>query len=152
MGSWRIGHRLGALYGEAIQPPFKENAMNKTIIRLTILAAVFAPFLMTGAAFLILPDPWQTLRSTHGGDWIWLILLGAMMLGIYYFTGVYLEDEEEFTEEFQRLDGDHDGFIRREDVKNWPELSRVFDKFDTDHDGRLSRHDFKEFEKAGAAP
>src|ERR1039457_2513184 len=53
--------------------------------------------------------------------------------------------------EFQALDGDHDGFISREDAKNWPELSRVFDKFDTDHDGRLSHNDFKAFEKAPPA-
>jgi Ca2+-binding EF-hand superfamily protein len=60
-------------------------------------------------------------------------------------------DEEEITDEFQQLDGDHDGFISREDVKNRPDLSRVFDKFDTDHDGRLSRYDFIAFEKAPPA-
>jgi hypothetical protein len=139
------------LRAEAIQPLFKEIAMNSTIKRLTILAAVFAPFFMTGAALLVLPDPWQTLRNTHGEDWIWLILLGALMLGLYYFFGVYLEDEEEITDEFQQLDRDHDGFISREDAKNRPDLSRVFDKFDTDHDGRLSHHDFKAFEKAPPA-
>ena len=122
--------------------------MNATIKRLTILAAVFAPFLMTGAALLVLPHPWETLRNIHGEDWIWLILLGGMMLGLYYFFGVYLEDEEEITEEFQDLDADHDGFISREDAKNWPELSREFDKFDRDHDGRLSHNDFELFEKA----
>ena len=71
--------------------------MNATIKRLTLLAAVFAPFLMTGAALLVLPDPWQTFRNTHAEDWIWLILLGGMMLAMYYFAGVYLEDEEEIT-------------------------------------------------------
>src|ERR1700687_779691 len=125
--------------------------MNATIKRLTILAAVFAPFLMTGAALLVLPDPWQTFRNTHVEDWIWLILLGGMMLAIYYFAGVYLEDEEEITEEFLRLDRDHHGFISREDAKNWPELSREFDKFDRDHDGRLSHNDFELFEKAPPA-
>jgi hypothetical protein len=95
--------------------------------------------------------PWQTFRNTHAEDWIWLILLGGMMLAIYYFAGVYLEDEEEITEEFLRLDRDHDGFISREDAKNWPELSREFDKFDRDHDGRLSHNDFELFEKARPA-
>jgi hypothetical protein len=151
MGSWRIGHRPGAFRAEAIQPLFKEIAMNSTIKRLTILAAVFAPFFMTGAALLVLPDPWQTLRNTHGEGWIGFIMLGALMLGMYYFSGVYLMDEEEITDEFQQLDGDHDGFISREDVKNRPDLSRVFDKFDTDHDGRLSRYDFIAFEKAPPA-
>ena len=120
--------------------------MNATIKRLTILAAVFAPFFMTGAAFLVLPDPWQTFRNVHGEDWIWLILLGGMMLVMYYFAGVYFEDEEEINEEFLRLDRNHDGFITREDAKNWPELTREFDKFDRDHDGRLSHNDFELFE------
>ncbi len=125
--------------------------MNKMIKRLTILAAVFAPFLMTGAALLVLPDPWQAFRNTHAEDWIWLILLGGMMLAMYYFAGVYLEDEEEITEEFLRLDRDNDGFISREDAKNWPELSREFDKFDRNHDGRLSHNDFELCEKARPA-
>jgi len=122
--------------------------MKKTILRLTLLAAVFAPFFMTAAALIILQDPWQTLRNTSGEDWIWFILLGAMMLGIYYFLAVYLEDEEEIAEDFQSLDTDHDGFISREDAKKIPDLVRIFDRFDTDHDGRLSHVDFEAFENA----
>jgi hypothetical protein len=125
--------------------------MNTTIKRLTILAAVFAPFFMTGAALLVLPHPWETLRNVQGQDWIWLILLGGMMLAMYYFAGVYFEDEEKITEEFQRLDADHDGFISREDAKVLPELSRDFDKYDRDHDGRLCHSDFELFEKAQPA-
>ena len=64
--------------------------MNSTIKRLTILAAVFAPFLMTGAALLVLPDPWQTLRNTHGEDWIWLILLGALQVADLVLTRLFL--------------------------------------------------------------
>src|SRR5208283_1776427 len=109
----------------------KEIVMKTTIKKLTLLVAVFAPFFMTGAALIVLPDPWGTLRNTSGVDWIWLILLGAMMLGIYYFLAVYLEDEEEIAEEFQRLDLDRDGFISREDTNTWPNLRRLFDKFDT---------------------
>jgi len=142
---------MGGVRAEAIQLPFKEIIMNTTIKRLTILAAVFAPFFMTGAALLVLPHPWETLRNIQGQDWIWLILLAGMMLGMYYFAGVYFEDEEKFTEEFLRLDRDGDGFISREDAKNWPELSREFDKFDRDHDGRLSHNDFELFEKARSA-
>ena len=119
----------------------------ETIKRMTLLAAVFAPFLMTGAALLILPDAWKTLRSTSGMDWIWFILLGFMMLGIYYILAVYLETEDVIAVEFQHLDTDHDGFITREDAKNWPELLRAFSKFDKDDDGRLSHNDFEEFEK-----
>src|SRR5271169_4405513 len=106
--------------------PLKERVMKiprttTTIKRLTLLAAVFAPFFMTGAALIVLPDAWQTLRNTNGVDWLWLILLGAMMLGFYYFLAVYLEDEEEIAEDFQSLDSDHDGFISREDAKNMPD-------------------------------
>jgi len=122
--------------------------MKKTILRLTLLAAIFAPFFMTGAAFVVLPDAWQTLRNTSGADWIWFALLGGMMLGFYYFLAVYLEDEEEIAEDFQSLDTDHDGFINREDAKKMPDLIRVFDKFDTDHDGRLSHVEFEAFENS----
>jgi hypothetical protein len=125
--------------------------MKSTIRRLVILAAIFAPFFMTGAALIALPHPWQTFAAVHGEDWIWVILLGILMLGIYYFAAVYFEEEEEFTEEFLRLDLDKDGFITREDVKNWPELSREFDKFDRDHDGRMSHDDFEIFERAQTA-
>ena len=119
-----------------------------TIKRLTVLTAVFAPFFMAGFALLVIPDGIQAVRNSSGVDWIWLILLGAMMLGIYYFLAVYLEDEEEINEEFQRLDLDRDGFISREDATTWPNLSRLFDKFDSDHDGRLSRADFEAYEHA----
>ena len=120
--------------------------MKNPIKRMVLLAAIFAPFFMSGAALIILPHPWETLRNTDGVDWIWLILLGAMMLGFYYFLAVYLEEKEEVAEDFQSLDSDHDGFISREDAKNMPDLIRVFDKFDTDHDGRLSQMDFEAFE------
>jgi EF hand len=124
----------------------EEIVMKRSIKRLTLLAALFAPFLMTGAALLILPDPWKTLQNTSGADWIWFVLLGAVMLGIYYFLAVYLEDEEEIAVDFQRLDTDHDGFITREDAKNWPILLSAFTKFDKDNDGRLSHVDFEAFE------
>jgi|ERR1035438_3042980 hypothetical protein len=42
---------------------------------------------------------------------------------------VYLVNKEEVTEEFRRLDGDHDGFISRVDARNWPDLLRLFDRF-----------------------
>ena len=119
-----------------------------TIKRLTVLTAVFALFFVAGLALLVVPAPLQTLRNTDGADWIWLIRLGAMMVGVCYFLAVYLEDEEEIAEEFQRLDRDHDGFVTREDAKDWPELIRLFDKFDTDCDGRLSHVDFEAFENA----
>jgi len=120
----------------------------KVIKALILLVCVFAPFLMAGYALTIVPNGMQALRNTDGVDWLWIILLGSMMIGVYYFLVVYLEDEEKITEAFRRLDRDHDGFITREDASYWPELLRAFDRFDTDHDGRLSWTDFDAFEHA----
>jgi len=120
----------------------------KVFKALVLLLCVFAPFLMAGYALTIVPDGLQALRNTDGIDWLWVILLGAMMIGVYYFLVVYVEDEENITEAFRRLDRDHDGFITREDARSWPELSSAFDRFDTDRDGRLSWTDFDAFEHA----
>lgn len=120
----------------------------KVIKALIVLLCVFAPFLMAGFALTIVPDGTQALRNTDGIDWLWVILLAAMMIGIYYFLVVYVEDEEKITEAFRRLDRDHDGFITREDASTWPELLSSFDRFDTDRDGRLSWTDFDAFEHA----
>lgn len=120
----------------------------KLVKALTLLLCVFAPFLMAGYALSIVPGGLQALRNTDGVDWLWLILLGAMMLGVYYFLVVYVEDEEEITEAFLRLDRDRDGYITREDARSWPELLHSFDRFDTDKDGRLSWTDFDAFEHA----
>ena len=115
---------------------------------LTVLTAVFTPFFMVGFALLVIPESMQAVRNSSGVDWLWLILLGAMMLGIYYLFPVYLVDKENINQEFQRLDFDRDGFISRTDITAWPNLIRSFDKFDTDHDGRLSRADFEAYEHA----
>ncbi|HXY22232.1 MAG TPA: EF-hand domain-containing protein [Burkholderiaceae bacterium] len=120
----------------------------KVMKALIVLLCVFAPFLMAGYALTIVPNGMHALRNTDGIDWLWVILLAAMMIGIYYFLAVYVEDEEKITEAFQRLDRDHDGFITREDAGTWPELLSAFDRFDTDHDGRLSWTDFDAFEHA----
>ncbi|MGC2463165.1 MAG: EF-hand domain-containing protein [Steroidobacteraceae bacterium] len=116
-----------------------------------VLASVFAPFLVVLAALLVLPSGVQTLRSADALDWMWLMLLGAIMLGVYYFLMVYLTDQEEIAAEFHQLDRDHDGFITVEDCKAWPELRHSFPRFDADHDGRLSRLDFAAFEQATPA-
>lgn len=120
----------------------------KVVKLLILLLCVFAPFLIAGYALSIVPNGMQALRNTDGIDWLWMILLGGMMIGVYYFLAVYVEDEEKIAEEFQRLDRDCDGFISREDASSWPELVGSFDRFDTDHDGRLSWADFDAFEHA----
>ena len=117
---------------------------------LVVLGCVFAPFLLVLAALLLMPGGMQSVSYTDPMDWIWLMLLGGMMLGIYYFLAVYIEDKEEILSDFRALDRDHDGYISREDALRWPELVRSFDRFDADHDGRLSRVDFEAFEQSFA--
>jgi len=124
------------------------NPIVKSIKWVTMLVCVFAPFLMAGYALSVDRYGLQALHDTASYGWIWIILLASMMVGMYYFLVVFLEDEEKITEEFQRLDRDHDGFISPEDAKSWPDLIRSFDRFDADHDGRLSRVDFEAFEQA----
>jgi len=65
-----------------------------TIRWMSVPTAVFAPVLMVGYTLLVLPGGLQALRNTDRVDWIWLILLGAMMLGTYYFLVVYSLDKE----------------------------------------------------------
>jgi Ca2+-binding EF-hand superfamily protein len=88
--------------------------------------------------------------ARHQGvaDWMWFIMLGAMMLGFYYFLAVFVEDEEEIEEDFEHFDRDHDGYISRDDAGSWKPLVISFDKYDADHDGRLSRLEFQTFEHA----
>jgi hypothetical protein len=122
--------------------------LNATLRWLTVIGCVFAPFLIVVAALIGVPGGLAALNSSEPVEWIWLMLLGAMMLGIYYFLAVYLEDEEEISLGFRQLDKDHDGFISREDARQWPELSHNFERFDADHDGRLTRVDFEAFSHA----
>ena len=124
----------------------------KTIDRVKMLkgaatvVAVFAPFLMFGYALAVVPNTADVLRSWNGADWIWLIMLGVMMVGLYYFLAVYMEDEEEIAQDFAVLDADHNGNISRENAAKWPRLAKAFDQFDLDHDGKLSRIEFEAFE------
>ena len=118
--------------------------MNKTTKLILIIFAVFAPFLLAVYALYISADPLVAIRSLSGIDWLWLILLGAMALGVFYWL-FFIREEEEITEEFMDLDTDHDGYITRKEASKWKYLARVFDKFDTNHDGKLSR---QEYEKA----
>ncbi len=110
------------------------------------IVAVFAPFIMVAYALAIVPRSLEVLRSQSGVDWIWLIMLGAMMVLLYYFLAVYMEDEEEIAEDFTQLDLDHDGYVTRADASAWKRLASSFDRFDADHDGQLSRVEFEAFE------
>jgi len=116
----------------------------KMIKSTVVVLSIFTPFLLVAFALVIIPHPLQVLKLAPGIDWVWLILLGAMLLGMFYWL-FYIEDEEEITEEFMELDTDHDGYITREEASKWKYLADAFDKFDANHDGKLSR---QEFEKA----
>jgi hypothetical protein len=125
----------------------KTYYMQKNAKRVLIVACVFAPVLALGYAVLAIPNM-QVLSNFGGQDWIWLILLSAMMLGLYYFLAIYVKEVGDVAAQFERMDRDHDGFISKTDTGNWADLRRLFDKFDTDHDGRMSRADFNAFERS----
>lgn len=112
---------------------------------LTVLA-IFAPFIMFGYAVMKIPNGLQVIGNWGLLDWMWLIMLGAMMLGLYYLLSVFFIEEEEIEEDFERIDRDHDGFVTQDDASRYPGLAKVFAKFDVDHDGKLSRVEFEEFE------
>jgi len=58
-----------------------------TVLKGTILlASVFAPFLVLLGAYLLLPHGVHIGKSSDALDWMWLILLAGMMLGIYFLT------------------------------------------------------------------
>lgn len=118
----------------------------KAIRGLFVVLSVFAPFLLVAYAFAQLPHALQFLRQFDSIDWMWLMLLGLMMLGIYHFLAVFLLEENGIQQDFDWLDADHDGYIRAQDAAGWTQLARVFDRFDSDHDGRLSRVEFEQFE------
>jgi hypothetical protein len=102
------------------------------------------PFLILAYAIAIMPNALHAITTLSGIDLIWLILLGAMVLGICYWF-FYMSEAEMMTKEFMRLDSDHDGYISREEASKWKYLAKGFDKFDTNHDGKISR---QEYEKA----
>jgi hypothetical protein len=115
--------------------------------RMLLVACVAAPILVLGFAALAIPDR-RVLADFGGQDWIWLILLAAMMLGVYYFLAVYVREERTAGIEFERMDRDRDGFISLRDAGRWADLRRLFDQFDSDHDGRMSRADFEAFQSS----
>jgi len=118
----------------------------KTLKWILTVLALLAPFIMVGYVVMKIPNGLAVVSNWGFLDWMWLIMLGAMMLGFYYLLSVFFIDEEEIEEDFERLDRDRDGFVTRDDASRWQRLAKVFDKFDADHDGKLSRVEFEEFE------
>jgi Ca2+-binding EF-hand superfamily protein len=128
--------------------------MKNIVFKSLVLFTVFLPFLYFGLAMAIIPNPLHVLAKVSGMEYIWLIMFGAMMLGLLYWMYSF-EEEEEITEEFRALDTDHDGYVTREEacrVNRWNFLYEEFDGIDTDHDGRISRQEFGKFEKMVNSP
>lgn len=121
--------------------------LKKSVRRVVVVLCVFAPMVMVAFAALMMPHT-KALLEIGGIDWIWLMLLAAMMLGLYYFLAIYVKEEGEVRDRFKRLDRDNDGYISVGDAESWPDLRRGFDKFDVDHDGRMSRADFEAFQRS----
>jgi len=51
-----------------------------------VLTSVFAPFVVMLSALLLLPSGVYIGKGADALDWMWLMLLAAMMLGIYFLT------------------------------------------------------------------
>ena len=51
-----------------------------------VLMSVYAPFLVLLGALFLLPHGIYIGRGQDALDWLWLILLAGMMVGIYYLT------------------------------------------------------------------
>lgn len=53
---------------------------------------------------------------------------------------------EKFAEKFDAADGNHDGFLTRDEAaKGMPRAAKHFDAIDADHDGKLSRQEIAQF-------
>jgi hypothetical protein len=127
--------------------PMKTRYVTKNVRSVLVLLCVFAPILMVALAAALVPHT-RSLLALSGLDWTWLMLLAAMMLGLYYFLVVFVKEESEVSNRFRRLDRDNDGYISVQDAEGWPDLRKLFDKFDVDHDGRMSRADFDAFQRS----
>jgi len=84
---------LRAIWGVALDPqnPSRKEKQMKTGIMAAlrwgvVLASVFAPFVVVLSALLLLPSGVYIGKGADALDWMWLMLLAAMMLGIYYMT------------------------------------------------------------------
>jgi hypothetical protein len=124
-----------------IHNPREESMFMKTIHSIIALLSTFVPFIVVVAAIVLLPNAAHTMAKVSGIEWIYLIAIGAMTLGSFYWL-VELDVAAIRERLFKRLDVDHDGYIRRGDVAKAKDLIKVFDEIDTDHDGRLSRIEF----------
>lgn len=78
---------------KAPNPVTEENPMKTGFVGAVrwsvVLASVFAPFLVLLAALLLLPRGIYIGKAVDSLDWMWLILLAAMIMGIYSLT-VYI--------------------------------------------------------------
>jgi len=128
--------------------------MKNLVYKTVILFTVFLPFLLFGLAMAIIPNPLHILATISGMEYIWLIMFGAMVLGLLYWM-YYFEEEGEITEEFMALDTNHDGYITRKtacSINGLKRLCEEFDRYDADHDGKISRQEFGEFERVNNSP
>jgi hypothetical protein len=71
----------------------------KVIKWVAIVAAVFIPFIMAGYAVMTPANGLDFILGQNTMDWLWFIMLGAMMLGLYNFVPVFVQGEEEIAED-----------------------------------------------------
>ncbi len=72
-----------------------KNGIVAVLRGVVLLASVFAPFLVMAGAYFLLPHGVYIGKSSDALDWMWLILLAGMMLGVYFLiVGVVLGNKK----------------------------------------------------------
>src|SRR5271154_1802857 len=123
--------------------PRERNTIMKTMQSIIAVLSSYVPFIVIAAAIVLLPGAAHVMAKVSGIEWIYLIMIGAMTLGSFYWL-LDLDVDARRERLFRRFDANHDGYISRAEVAGAKDLARVFDQIDTDHDGKLSRVEFAE--------
>ncbi|HUO43523.1 MAG TPA: EF-hand domain-containing protein [Burkholderiales bacterium] len=113
----------------------------KKIYSIVAILSIYAPFIVLATAIVLLPDAMHVMSKVSGIEWIYLIAIGAMMLGMLYW--LFELDVDSIRDQlFRRFDVNHDGYISRDEIAGESDLREVFDQIDVDHDDRISRTEF----------
>ena len=113
----------------------------KTVNSIIAILSSYVPFIVVAAAIAFVPGATHAMKAVSGIEWIYLIMVGAMTLGCFYWL-LDLDVDVRRERLFKRFDINHDGYISRAEIARAGDLAGVFDQVDSDHDGKLSRREF----------
>ncbi|MBI2311840.1 MAG: EF-hand domain-containing protein [Betaproteobacteria bacterium] len=84
----------------------------------------------------------MNIRWTTG---IGIAVVAVVLGGGLPATGHPAADRSAEDPAFRKLDADRDGFVSREEAKQWRDSAAAFSETDQDRDGRLNRDEFIKF-------